>query len=275
MNKISSVATGSATVAAAAIAPFVEWVANVVCKWAMPPQVVLIVAAVLVTAGHFAINVINAELPGSRKPSPAPTTVTKEGGFAHLRILIGLAVLSIVLLTMQGCSLMSPTIDKIEQGAMQTVVQSSERTICRDLPVGAWMAYYGTNSDRVKGWQALCFNPIKAPLNDETVAAILKVYPGFQQAVDAGGGLPAAAPATVAAIPVAAVAASEPLAAASVQAAAPAKPKRAPRAAVKPAAAPPLPAPVPQALVAPPAAAPAIVLPPAQTSLLSAPVVRP
>jgi hypothetical protein len=33
--------------------------------------------------------------------------------------------------------------------------------------------------DRLKGWQALCFNPVTAPLNAETIAAILKLYPGF------------------------------------------------------------------------------------------------
>jgi hypothetical protein len=38
---------------------------------------------------------------------------------------------------------------------------------------------YGANADRLKGWQALCFNPVTAPLNAETIAAILKVYPGF------------------------------------------------------------------------------------------------
>ncbi len=267
MSKTSSVVTGSATVAAAAIAPLVEWLANSLWKVAMPPQVVLIVAAALVTFGHFTINIINAEL--EIKRAAVTARAAKEGGFAHIGVLLGLATLALAL---SGCSLMSPTIDKVEQGMMQTIVQSSERTICRDLPVGAWMAYYGTNAERAKGWQALCFNPVKAPLNDSTVAAILKVYPGFQQAADAGTELPVVQPAVVVpSVQPAAVADPAP----PVAPAAPAKPKRIARAApVKPVPLP-LPAPVAPLPAVAAAAAPVAQAAPVQTSLLSTPVVRP
>lgn len=108
------------------------------------------------------------------------------------RALPGMMLLLVVAsaLAMSACSLLPGNFNKIEEGVAQTVVQSSERTICRDIPVGTWLRLYGTSSDRVKGWQALCFNPITAPLNDATVAAILKVYPGFQQAVEAASAPP-------------------------------------------------------------------------------------
>jgi len=290
MTKTSSVVTGGATFAAAGIAPLVEWLANSKFNLAMPPQVVLIVAAALVTVGHFLTNVINAKgLAGKLAPAapetPTVTATAPQAGFARISSLFGMAVMSLAFLALSGCSLMSPTIDKIEEGAMQTVVQSTERTICRDLPIGAWMAYYGTNADRVKGWQALCFNPIKAPLNDQTVAAILKVYPGFQQAVEAGGPLAVtppqaaqpAAPQVAGPAPTAdPMASSQPIAAAIRPVVKPAPPRRIVR--VPPAPIP-VAAPSPPAPAQPPAAPlppkPAAVVKPTETTLLSAPVVKP
>lgn len=265
MKNTSSVVTGSVTFAAAGVAPLIEWCANSLLKLAMPPQVVLIVAAGLVTAGHFLVNLINARAGVAH----VPVTANKEAGFARVSALLCVAAMALA-----GCSLMSPTVDKIEAGAMQTVVQSAERTICRDLPIGAWMSNYGTNADRVKGWQAICFNPIKAPLNDATVAAILKVYPGFQQAVDAGSAVPALiVPPVAQTAPPAAEIVAPPAPAPAVVKAAPPRRARAKKVAPVPAALPPAattltPAPVP---VPTPAVMPAQ---PAVTTLLSAPVTK-
>lgn len=96
-----------------------------------------------------------------------------------------------LLAALAGCSLMPARYSQLEEGAAQVAVQSSERTICRDIPIGTWTRLYGTNPERVKGWQAICFNPITTPLNDATIAEILKVYPKFEQDV------PVAPPANV------------------------------------------------------------------------------
>jgi len=82
-------------------------------------------------------------------------------------------------MALSACSLMPAHVNAVEEGVAQTAVQSSERTICRDIPIGTWLRLYGANADRLKGWQGLCFNPVTAPLNADTIAAILKVYPGF------------------------------------------------------------------------------------------------
>ena len=128
-------------------------------------------------------------------PTAAPPGQTGFALPALPRLLLVLVVAGLALPFLGGCSLMPASWNKLEEGAAQTVVASSERTICRDIPIGTWMRLYGSSSDRVKGWQAICGNPVSAPLNDATVAAILKVYPGFQQAVETGAPLPAALPA--------------------------------------------------------------------------------
>lgn len=277
MKSTSSVVTGSVTFAAAGLAPLVEWAANNLLKLAMPPQVVLIVAAGLVTVGHFVVNLVNAKMMDQPQAAPAPTQVTREGGFAHIGQLVGIALLAALVVALSGCSLMPAQYSKIEEGVAQTVVQSSERAICRDIPIGTWMRLYGSSDQRVKGWQAICFNPVTAPLNDETMAALLKVYPSFQQPAapvpDSVILAPVALPPAVTAATVPLIvppAPADPL----VQAApAPAKPVRLARPTrAKPAAA----APVPLAATAAPvaAAAPAPPAPMPQPTLLSAPVMR-
>ena len=90
-----------------------------------------------------------------------------------------------------GCSMIPPKWSAVEDGAAQVTVQSSERAICRDLPIGPWIKLYGMNPSRLQGWQDLCFNPIVTPLNAETVDAILKVYPGFANNKPAAAQAPA------------------------------------------------------------------------------------
>ena len=200
MNKTSSAITGGATLSAAAIAPLVEWVSNNLLRLSMPPQVVLIIAAGLVTAAHFVVNVINSKL----TPRPyAPTTVTREAGFVHPVILVSMLVALVVL--MSGCSLLNANVRQYESDIGQTIVQSAERTVCKDIPIGIWLEQYGSNPRRLQGWQSICGSPIQNPLGAETVSAILKVYPSFQQAIDATGTsplpVPEIAPAVVESVP--------------------------------------------------------------------------
>ncbi|QJD91820.1 hypothetical protein HH213_18020 [Duganella dendranthematis] len=109
--------------------------------------------------------------------APPPRPAAAEAGFARVSVMAALAMSMLVVLS--ACSLVPQNVSAVQEGVAQTVVQSSERTICRDIPIGTWLRLYGANADRLKGWQALCFNPVTAPLNAETIAAILKLYPGF------------------------------------------------------------------------------------------------
>ena len=115
----------------------------------------------------------------------APGGSNNQAGHAHPALLAAIALCGVMVLS--ACSLMPQHVNAVEEGIAQTAVQSSERTICRDIPIGTWLRLYGANADRLKGWQGLCFNPVTAPLNADTIAAILKIYPGFVAA-------PAAAP---------------------------------------------------------------------------------
>lgn len=148
--------------------------------------------------GWLTAHVLTVLFPGSSPPGPsapavvAPRQLNAQTGHASPFMMIALATAAAVL--MCGCSLLPQNFSYVEEGAAQAVVQSSERAICRDIPIGTWMRLYGTSADRIKGWQAICFNPVSAPLNDATVAAIQKVYPSFQQAVTTGAPLPAAGP---------------------------------------------------------------------------------
>lgn len=117
-------------------------------------------------------------VPPTPPARPAPAGAS-QGGFARLSMMLLLLLGLPLFVALSGCSLVPQRISAVEEGMAQTVVQSSERAICRDIPIGTWLRLYGANADRLKGWQALCFNPVTAPLNAETIAAILKVYPGF------------------------------------------------------------------------------------------------
>lgn len=126
----------------------------------------------------MATGTIGLALRDMKAASDAPQPATnKQAGFARPTLLAVIALSTLVALS--ACSLVPQNVSAVQEGMAQTVVQSSERTICRDIPIGTWLRLYGANADRLKGWQALCFNPVTAPLNAETIAAILKVYPGF------------------------------------------------------------------------------------------------
>ena len=73
-------------------------------------------------------------------------------------------LLSLILLTLSGCALMPSGYGKIEESVSNSIAASAERTICRDIPVGTWMRLYGTNTERLRGWQALCSSPAVTPI---------------------------------------------------------------------------------------------------------------
>ena len=59
MKKSSSVNTGAATISAVSIVPLVDWLLNTQWHVNAPSQVVLIIAAGLVTLGHLVCNLVN------------------------------------------------------------------------------------------------------------------------------------------------------------------------------------------------------------------------
>lgn len=62
-----------------------------------------------------------------------------------------------------GCSMLPDRISRTETGIAEAAVESAERTVCRDIPIGTWIRLYGANPQRVAGWQAICFNPVVPP----------------------------------------------------------------------------------------------------------------
>jgi hypothetical protein len=74
-----------------------------------------------------------------------------------------ITVLLISMLALSGCSLLSPTVNQFEETAATAVVESSERTLCRNIPVGTWMRMYGSNAERMHAWQLLCTNKAVTP----------------------------------------------------------------------------------------------------------------
>jgi len=109
MSQTSSIITAGVTASVAGVAPLVEWIANVRLGLQMPPQVVLIVTAVLLTISHFLANVANTLWNGwveKNEPTDmnsAPTTVTREAGFVRLPAILGLLAISLICVGLAGC----------------------------------------------------------------------------------------------------------------------------------------------------------------------------
>lgn len=76
----------------------------------------------------------------------------------HILVLALLASLSLA-----GCSMLPAAVDVAEETAATAVVQSAERTICRNIPVGTWRRLYGSNPVRAQAWRDLCANPVETP----------------------------------------------------------------------------------------------------------------
>lgn len=60
------------------------------------------------------------------------------------------------LLALSGCSMLPAAVNAYEVKAADAVVDSSERTICRDIPVGTWVRRYGASTERTDAWRKLC-----------------------------------------------------------------------------------------------------------------------
>lgn len=122
MAQTSSVNTLAATTGMSAATSLVEWLANSKMHLAMPPEVVLTIAAGLVTISHFLANVINSALTEDGLPTLAqfvPTTVTKQTGFARLSMLFGLIAVATACLALSGCG----TVDAWVAGKTNIVEQ--------------------------------------------------------------------------------------------------------------------------------------------------------
>lgn len=143
MDKTSSVATGSATAAAAALAPLVDWIANGRLKWDMPSPVVLIFSAAAVTIGHFIVNIVNSRnLLNAPQSGSAPTVVTKEGGYMRLAILPLLSIFAIAASMLVGCTTTAGTAQLTPAQVVAQVCPAVQITMTslaalEDLPVSA------------------------------------------------------------------------------------------------------------------------------------------
>lgn len=73
------------------------------------------------------------------------------------------AVVIALAVGVSACSMLPVSVSQIEESVAQAAVQSSERTICRNIPVGTWLRLYASSPERLAGWQALCYNQVAAP----------------------------------------------------------------------------------------------------------------
>jgi len=65
---------------------------------------------------------------------------------------------------LSGCSMFGGAMEAQQRAAMDVVVDSSERVLCRDIPVGTWMRRYGSNTERREAWRLLCAPPSAIPM---------------------------------------------------------------------------------------------------------------
>lgn len=79
-------------------------------------------------------------------------------------------ILPALALTLAGCSLLPASVEKFEETAATALVESSERTLCRNIPVGTWMRLYGANAARREAWRALCTTAQATPASDAQAA---------------------------------------------------------------------------------------------------------
>jgi len=71
-------------------------------------------------------------------------------------------------LLLKSCSelkhlLLSHMSSVAEAAAATAVVQSPERTICRNISAGTWRRMYGSNPVRAQAWRDLRANPAETP----------------------------------------------------------------------------------------------------------------
>ena len=109
MGQTSSVNTLAATTGMSTVIAMVEWFANSKLGLAMPPEVVVGFAAIIVPIAHFLVNVVNTLWSGwvaANEPAAigaAPTIVTHESGFARLSMLFSLVLIAVLCMGLSGC----------------------------------------------------------------------------------------------------------------------------------------------------------------------------
>lgn len=81
-----------------------------------------------------------------------------------------LLIASLLAVAASGCSLLPASVERFEETAANALVESSERTICRNIPVGTWMRLYGANAARREAWRALCTTAQATPASDAQAA---------------------------------------------------------------------------------------------------------
>lgn len=74
-----------------------------------------------------------------------------------------ITLLLATLVLLAGCSLMPTGVSDFEEKLSTAAAQSSERTLCRNIPVGTWLRLYGSSPERMRAWQALCLAPTVTP----------------------------------------------------------------------------------------------------------------
>lgn len=72
-------------------------------------------------------------------------------------------VMLVLAVGLTACSMLPAAVDVAEETAATAVVQSAERTICRNIPIGTWRRLYGSNPVRAQAWRDLCANPVETP----------------------------------------------------------------------------------------------------------------
>lgn len=73
-------------------------------------------------------------------------------------------VLLLAFVALAGCSLLPQSVSSAQEGAATAIVESSERVICRDIPVGTWLRMYGNNAERMRAWRSLCIAATVSPI---------------------------------------------------------------------------------------------------------------
>lgn len=73
------------------------------------------------------------------------------------------ALLIVTLFALTGCSLLPQAVSSAQEGAATAIVESSERVICRDIPIGTWLRMYSNSEQRLQAWRGLCIAAKASP----------------------------------------------------------------------------------------------------------------
>lgn len=62
-----------------------------------------------------------------------------------------------------GCATIANKELQVAQVLIASEAQSAESLLCKMLPIGTWMAMYGSSPARADGWAKICNPPTVAP----------------------------------------------------------------------------------------------------------------